>query len=111
MSSFVFFFSMIRRPPRSTPFPYTTLFRSRRQLPGLQAAFVEGPGAGLDALGAVLHQGALGVVVWPLAARSEEHTSERQSQSNLVCQPLLAIQKPTPAQLQRGRRRVAATRC
>jgi len=40
----------------------------RRELPGLQAAFAEGPGAGLDALGAVLHQGALGVIVWPLAA-------------------------------------------
>jgi len=40
----------------------------RRQLPGLQAAFAEGAGAGLDALGAVLHHGALGVIVWPLAA-------------------------------------------
>src|SRR2546430_10864460 len=65
---------MIRRPPRSTLFPYTTLFRSR------QAARHDDLGAAVD------HR--LGVVGL-LEARSEEHTSELQSQSNLVCRLLL----------------------
>src|SRR2546430_8652719 len=72
---------MIRRPPRSTLFPYTTLFRSRahvmlRQLP---AAVEEGT---IVRLGAVLSD-----------RRSEEHTSELQSQSNLVCRLLLEKKK------------------
>src|SRR2546427_3107513 len=72
---------MIRRPPRSTLFPYTTLFRSRHvlfekhQLPVLKRTKT---GASTDY--DVLEQ---------LAARSEEHTSELQSQSNLVCRLLL----------------------
>src|SRR3990167_10322094 len=71
---FVFFFLMIRRPPRSTLFPYTTLFRS------------------CDPKDAVWTDEALAVeaVVSDLVReRSEEHTSELQSQSNLVCRPLL----------------------
>src|SRR2546430_5899814 len=62
---------MIRRPPRSTLFPYTTLFRSR---PDPAGWFTLGEPA-----------------IEPLAAldRSEEHTSELQSQSNLVCRLLL----------------------
>src|SRR2546430_9156947 len=85
----VFFFLMIRRPPRSTLFPYTTLFRSVRSHPGGSTAADAGcprppaPRAGL-----------------PGAARSEEHTSELQSQSNLVCRLLLEKKKitrdPTP---------------
>src|SRR2546430_3646452 len=70
-----FFFLMIRRPPRSTLFPYTTLFRSpgrpdaRRLGPARQVArFLEGE---------------------TVPRRSEEHTSELQSQSNLVCRLLL----------------------
>src|SRR2546430_7037209 len=67
---------MIRRPPRSTLFPYTTLFRSRpatvggrpRQCPGRAGVLPRGP-------------------------RSEEHTSELQSQSNLVCRLLLEKKK------------------
>src|SRR6266853_5841137 len=68
-----FFFLMIRRPPRSTLFPYTTLFRSRRwrrppptspSRPGCEPRL-----------------------------RSEEHTSELQSQSNLVCRLLLEKKK------------------
>src|SRR2546430_9360741 len=88
---------MIRRPPRSTLFPYTTLFRS----PWIQ----------ISRLGAPL----VNEVVVPLAAkdlwnsseprgdgqfqrsfaasRSEEHTSELQSQSNIVCRPLLEKKK------------------
>src|SRR2546427_6853192 len=83
---------MIRRPPRSTLFPYTTLFRShvgrhaRLQLVGVAHLPVRGRG-GMD------HQG-LGVAdVCQMAHRSEEHTSELQSQSNLVCRLLLEKKK------------------
>src|SRR2546430_10457249 len=68
---------MIRRPPRSTLFPYTTLFRS----PEAQAS---GPGLG------DLFQYGRDPVAW---SRSEEHTSELQSQSNLVCRLLLEKKK------------------
>src|SRR2546430_11219906 len=76
---FFFFFLMIRRPPRSTLFPYTTLFRSRQVL-----ALGHYPRA--DA-----HRGRS----WTQAPdqRSEEHTSELQSQSNLVCRLLLEKKK------------------
>src|SRR2546430_11719856 len=66
---------MIRRPPRSTLFPYTTLFRSAENDP---CAFFHGFGKGFRSR---LHEVASG--------RSEEHTSELQSQSNLVCRLLL----------------------
>src|SRR2546430_10400715 len=70
---------MIRRPPRSTLFPYTTLFRSRlrdadRQPGGRHAARPARARGGRPR---------------PLRGRSEEHTSELQSQSNLVCRLLL----------------------
>src|SRR5215475_467050 len=74
---FCFFFLMIRRPPRSTLFPYTTLFRSdprrghRNPQGDRQAAHGRGPGL-----------------------RSEEHTSELQSRENLVCRLLLEKKKP-----------------
>src|SRR5436190_21295819 len=78
-----FFFLMIRRPPRSTLFPYTTLFRSRtsndervdygrRRVPRINGA------------------------IWPptrMTFRSEEHTSELQSHSDLVCRLLLEKKK------------------
>src|SRR2546430_8809381 len=78
---------MIRRPPRSTLFPYTTLFRSLQQVPvpdhdGVRTRSV-GPGRGAEIL---LDQG-------PRLPRSEEHTSELQSQSNLVCRLLLEKKK------------------
>src|SRR2546427_2908681 len=88
---------MIRRPPRSTLFPYTTLFRSRlADAPGPEQA--ERPALELDA------EQQLRVPARPLAAlheldalqdapRSEEHTSELQSQSNLVCRLLLEKKK------------------
>src|SRR2546430_8635136 len=74
---------MIRRPPRSTLFPYTTLFRS-----GLAMAVA--PIGGWIAAG-----GEAGWEPWllGLAIRSEEHTSELQSQSNLVCRLLLGKKK------------------
>src|SRR2546430_10252926 len=74
MYSMVFlFFLMIRRPPRSTLFPYTTLFRSH------------GRGQLRHACHAAGGRGVL--------PRSEEHTSELQSQSNLVCRLLLEKKK------------------
>src|SRR6266481_7588882 len=77
-----FFFLMIRRPPRSTLFPYTTLFRSqlRRELELLEAE----------------RDGALGQVArLARELRSEEHTSELQSQFHLVCRLLLEKKKKT----------------
>src|SRR6266853_1395204 len=74
---FFFFFLMIRRPPRSTLFPYTTLFRSSRA-PGRRRQ-----AAGRVATCARSCAGRAG------SSRSEEHTSELQSQSNLVCRLLL----------------------
>src|SRR5439155_19378799 len=75
----VFFFFIIRRPPRSTLFPYTTLFRSQRAL-GSDAAPV--PAVGVSQRG----QPRLG-------NRSEEHTSELQSRGHLVCRLLLEKKK------------------
>src|SRR2546430_9186176 len=82
---------MIRRPPRSTLFPYTTLFRSsdrRVQPPRLPALQPGGDGAALSAGRPRLHRQRRASV-----ARSEEHTSELQSQSNLVCRLLLEKKK------------------
>src|SRR2546430_12600732 len=75
---------MIRRPPRSTLFPYTTLFRSEREHVRLLEVGVRGVD---DQRHAALH------VVHEAALRSEEHTSELQSQSNLVCRLLLEKKK------------------
>src|SRR5438270_3868851 len=83
--SFFSFFLLIRRPPRSTLFPYTTLFRSNRpvQFPGLQRIIAQR---------LPLPEFAFVVVARP-ALRSEEHTSELQSQSNLVCRLQLEKKK------------------
>src|SRR2546427_6538003 len=84
------FFLMIRRPPRSTLFPYTTLFRSRGLNTGAMAARRSG-GAPDD-----LYTGLLAPPAVQLRRerqRSEEHTSELQSQSNLVCRLLLEKKK------------------
>src|SRR2546427_6125100 len=74
---------MIRRPPRSTLFPYTTLFRSPRRPRHLLAHAGERAGRGLHG------DDRPGDTGEPLTTRSEEHTSELQSQSNLVCRLLL----------------------
>src|SRR5574343_1053779 len=71
--SFFFFFLMIRRPPRSTLFPYTTLFRSRFA----PSSFV---------VTKYLH-------VFAFKLRSEEHTSELQSHHDIVCRLLLEKKK------------------
>src|SRR3954464_10004895 len=70
---FFFFFLMIRRPPRSTLFPYTTLFRSSGR--ATPASIGRNPGS-----------------MWN-RSRSEEHTSELQSHDNLVCRLLLEKKK------------------
>src|SRR5256885_13267425 len=77
----LFFFLMIRRPPRSTLFPYTTLFRSREHLRRCRHAAARRGRRGFDEL--LQRQPHL------LARRSEEHTSELQSPCNLVCRLLL----------------------
>src|SRR3712207_6955233 len=102
---------MIRRPPRSTLFPYTTLFRSKAAPDGYERGCGEGKGCvfgpawsdvdrnGCDQRNDVLHRdltevevrdGTQGCVV---VARSEEHTSELQSRQYLVCRLLLEKKK------------------
>src|SRR5215471_21240831 len=80
--TFFFFFLMIRRPPRSTLFPYTTLFRSRGDRSGA-ARFGRRPQA----------RRIRAVAAADLPARSEEHTSELQSRRDLVCRLLLEKKK------------------
>src|SRR5688572_31393437 len=83
---------MIRRPPRSTLFPYTTLFRSA----GYTASDGRTVEAGsIDLLVRIFSMGVLhhAMTGTGAVARSEEHTSELQSQSNLVCRLLLEKKK------------------
>src|SRR3712207_7207016 len=97
-----FFFLMIRRPPRSTLFPYTTLFRSRWLQFVSASAYSLGHG-GNDAqktMGIIavllfsqgLLEGGFHVPFW-VVLRSEEHTSELQSRQYLVCRLLLEKKK------------------
>src|SRR2546430_9905405 len=94
---------MIRRPPRSTLFPYTTLFRSHTQICRLSGGRLmrgvrlrgsdlmqirRAEAADEEALASIRRRAILA-----LAVRSEEHTSELQSQSNLVCRLLLEKKK------------------
>src|SRR2546422_7464785 len=92
----LFFFLMIRRPPRSTLFPYTTLFRSLGRVEDaaegrLHAEQVEEARRGLEG-GQLLRPAPAGGA----ARRSEEHTSELQSRLHLVCRPLLEKKKIIP---------------
>src|SRR5688572_32565969 len=87
---------MIRRPPRATLFPYTTLFRSRfehflvgRSREGQYFAAGRPLGRRAAARHRRLHAVGIDATRKQLFARSEEHTSELQSQSNLVCRLLL----------------------
>src|SRR5688572_33139058 len=85
---YFFFFLMIRRPPRSTLFPYTTLFRSGQQHVRLQELLSDQHIQRQLCLRQQLVQ-----VLISGKPRSEEHTSELQSQSNLVCRLLLEKKK------------------
>src|SRR5256886_4808906 len=100
----LFFFLMIRRPPRSTLFPYTTLFRSK---PATELTFRMAPRrfaiicgskwrvskVSATTLTNSICSSRVGSLVAKGPARSEEHTSELQSQSNLVCRLLLEKKK------------------
>src|SRR2546422_5259896 len=86
---------MIRRPPRSTLFPYTTLFRSRGQRSHDAAAArrARAPGRGQGEAADARRLLGLPVAVEPEGERSEEHTSELQSRLHLVCRLLLEKKK------------------
>src|SRR3989442_4696886 len=84
---------MIRRPPRSTLFPYTTLFRSTLALEMMFAPRGTEMGSMVDILGVgVVIRGESGIG-YPPCCRSEEHTSELQSRPHLVCRLLLEKKK------------------
>src|SRR3712207_8216386 len=101
---------MIRRPPRSTLFPYTTLFRSELTAPAVAARLARGTGSTRDAWEQLATRprhrvSYLGKIEprwwnwrelrpWP-CSRSEEHTSELQSRQYLVCRLLLEKKKHT----------------
>src|SRR2546422_7280456 len=98
---------MIRRPPRSTLFPYTTLFRSLAQVAEQDGHRVRLAGGAVWI--ALQHGGHLGreVASEPFASallrgdRSEEHTSELQSRLHLVCRLLLEKKKPSTSHTSR----------
>src|SRR3712207_7533271 len=87
------FFLMIRRPPRSTLFPYTTLFRSRQGVAGATCLVTGATGAlGRATAQRLAERGARAVLLSrdpTRGERSEEHTSELQSRQYLVCRLLL----------------------
>src|SRR5260221_12093544 len=96
--SLFFFFLMIRRPPRSTLFPYTTLFRS----PGLLRATLAATVANIVRRDTKLvvavdddDEATIAAIPSMPQGRSEEHTSELQSHSDLVCRLLLEKKKKT----------------
>src|SRR3712207_7759973 len=102
-SIFSFFFLMIRRPPRSTLFPYTTLFRSQGcagdggpalacRFVAAAPVFVPGPGE-REAQTVPEASRAADPSAWCRQPRSEEHTSELQSRQYLVCRLLLEKKK------------------
>src|SRR5437899_9515342 len=95
-----FFFLMIRRPPRSTLFPYTTLFRSLETVQNAKSGIDEregnhreSEGTGTEEHGELVHEVAQASLVFGVAERSEEHTSELQSLRHLVCRLLLEKKK------------------
>src|SRR3712207_8624443 len=101
---YIFFFLMIRRPPRSTLFPYTTLFRSLLPVSSsvtVNRSYQSSPIAGRS-------RDVVPICVWWLErftttrTRSEEHTSELQSRQYLVCRLLLekkTYELPSPASI------------
>src|SRR5256885_13010416 len=103
-----FFFLMIRRPPRSTLFPYTTLFRSL----GPGVVDLDGLDLGDDPLAPPAG------MTWPFDEvrkqptpdRSEEHTSELQSPCNLVCRLLLEKKKKTTSISQATTQHISTSR-
>src|SRR2546427_1815167 len=98
LSLLFFFFLMIRRPPRSTLFPYTTLFRSQ-PAPHIELPAQVGRGP----------EHVVGERPERAEHRSEEHTSELQSQSNLVCRLLLEKKKKKEKQTKRNKQQTHIT--
>src|SRR2546427_9423565 len=103
---FCVFFLMIRRPPRSTLFPYTTLFRSRasRIVPTPMVMAYTGTSSRRSKNRALSSMVCLDRVLSRVRERSEEHTSELQSQSNLVCRLLLEKKKHSDNRLPQNTR-------
>src|SRR5256885_5184188 len=104
---------MIRRPPRSTLFPYTTLFRSQRVAPDVAQLKFLAAKADTDLEGRASLSGVAPGDYWisslnlnadAVDMRSEEHTSELQSPCNLVCRLLLEKKKKRKTLLSRRRR-------
>src|SRR2546430_7578740 len=93
---------MIRRPPRSTLFPYTTLFRSEEFGKGVIGVDTHAHRVGVR--GGVRPAEGITAPGLTVGRRSEEHTSELQSQSNLVCRLLLEKKKPSLLRVQIRRR-------
>src|SRR3712207_7715661 len=89
--TFFFFFLMIRRPPRSTLFPYTTLFRSCAKPPGSTTRSASG--RALSACHTMIGSAPNSRKESRASSRSEEHTSELQSRQYLVCRLLLEKKK------------------
>src|SRR5438034_8866163 len=91
----IFFFLLLRRPPRSTLFPYTTLFRSLREPDFGAFVVITAIATGILFLGGMNGKWFGGLLVMMAAGfvRSEEHTSELQSHSDLVCRLLLEKKK------------------
>src|SRR2546429_7310120 len=89
-SCLFFFFLMIRRPPRSTLFPYTTLFRSRC---GSMPAAGRSCGCRPVSTATRRRRDQSALWSWSIPIRSEEHTSELQSRLHLVCRLLLEKKK------------------
>src|SRR3712207_7588434 len=90
----LFFFLMIRRPPRSTLFPYTTLFRSQHRRPAVPLAAPPADRRRAGPRGGPRLRAPLAADHGPGGAeRSEEHTSELQSRQYLVCRLLLEKKK------------------
>src|SRR5438034_4056082 len=97
---FLFFFLLIRRPPRSTLFPYTTLFRSSSMSTSYRLGFrwLRDEDSSTARLGYDNFSSQTA-----LLARSEEHTSELQSHSDLVCRLLLEKKKQNKSHKKRRR--------
>src|SRR3712207_9163384 len=88
-----FFFLMIRRPPRSTLFPYTTLFRSQMRKDQSAAPLIQCGQSEAPASKKEVHDAAHWTKRKGVGLRSEEHTSELQSRQYLVCRLLLEKKK------------------
>src|SRR2546422_8562524 len=93
ITSLIFFFLMIRRPPRSTLFPYTTLFRSDSEAVLELRSSIKDFGQVANRIARVTNE---------QANRSEEHTSELQSRLHLVCRLLLEKKKKKSGKVKHG---------